>query len=259
MEPGGAAGPSGGAGATGRPGGGLMQAWKAGGGTDGMDALRQEVNKAAASKAAAQAAAAAAAAAARAAAKRRALGGVAAELAGQKGPPPLPFQLKEVLSILREADGHPRSFQELGEQLPAYDFSEGGPLRGALLTNALVAPVPGGVAYRSEHGIRSKDDLLRHVRTQPAGLPAKRFKDAYRSVVEDAERLRGEAAGLAPLGAGPAGGEGAGVSGRARPGAGQSAPRRGGGRGQAAGGRCPLHTWCTPMIPLPAIPPRPCP
>jgi hypothetical protein len=185
--------PAGGGGGLPRPGG-LMQAWKGG---DGMAALREGVNRAAADRAAAQAAAAAAAAAARAAAKRRAQGGLAAELAGAGGPPPLPFQIKEVLGILRDADGDPRSFQELGEQLPVYDFSEGGPLRAALLTNALVSEVPGGIAYKSEHGVRSREDLLRHIKSNPAGLPSKRFKDAYRSVLEDAEKLRGAGGGLA--------------------------------------------------------------
>jgi hypothetical protein len=166
-----------------------MQAWKGG---DATAALRSEVNRAAATHAAAAAAQAAAAAAKAAAAKRRAQGGMAAELVGMKGPPPLPFQIKEVLRILREADGHPRSFQELGEQLPDYDFSEGGPLRAALLTNTHVAAAGGGaVAYKSEHGIRSREDLVRHIRGQPAGVPAKRVKDAYRTVLEDAEKLRG--------------------------------------------------------------------
>ncbi|GBF97888.1 hypothetical protein Rsub_10243 [Raphidocelis subcapitata] len=191
MDPSGA-GPGGGkpGGAAGG-GGGLMQAWKGGAG-GGMAALRQEVNKAAANKAAADAAAAAAAAAARAAAKRKAAGGMAADLVGAKGPAPLPFQIKEVLQILRDADGHPRSFQELGEQLPAYDFSDGGQLRAALLTNTHVAAVEGGLAYKSEHGIRCKDDLLRHIRNHPSGAPAKRVRDAYKTVQEDAERLRAE-------------------------------------------------------------------
>lgn len=185
MEP---AGPSGGGGdgtRAGKPGLGLMQAWKGG---DGMAALRQEVNKAAADKAAAQAAAAAA----RAAKRKGAPGG---DTAARKGPPPLPFQIKEVLKILRDADGHPRSFQELSEQLPAYDFSEGGPLHTNLLGNQLVQAVDGGLAYKSEHGIKSKEDLLRHIRNQPSGVPSKRIRDAYRSVLEDADKLKGEGRG----------------------------------------------------------------
>lgn len=160
-----------------------MQAWKAG----GEAALRNEAVRVAQQ----QKDAAVAAAAQRAAMKRK--GGPGGDPGGRQGPPPLPFQIKEVLRTLREADGHPRSFQELSEQLPSYDFAEGGQLRSALLSNTHVHAVDGGgLAYKSEHGIRSKDDLLRHVRSQPSGVPTKRFKDAYRTVLEDAEKLRGE-------------------------------------------------------------------
>lgn len=45
------------------------------------------------------------------------------------------------------------------------------------------------LAYRSEHGIRDADALLRHIRARPAGTKANDVRDAYRAVLEDADAL----------------------------------------------------------------------
>ena len=194
MDP---SGPAGGAGPSGSSkqasGGGGLAAWRGGGGDGAVAAMREETARVAAQQAADAAAAKAAAAAARVAARRRALGPLAAELAAMDGPPPLPFQVKVVLEFLRDADGAPRSFDELDEALPELDFSAGGALRNALLSNTRVAAVGGGaLAYKSEHGVRGKDDLARHLRAQAAGVPGRRLKDVYRAALDDAEKLRGE-------------------------------------------------------------------
>ena len=63
-----------------------------------------------------------------------------------------------------------------------YDLSEGGELRNALLVNPRVELTPSGdgVSYRSEHGIKNREDLLKWLRSHPDGTKVSDIKDAYR-------------------------------------------------------------------------------
>lgn len=93
--------------------------------------------------------------------------------------------------------------------LPAsYDLTPGGRLHTELVRQPRVAQTtrPAGgaaqgpasssstavvvrLAYRSEHGIRDADALLRHIRARPAGTRASDVRDAYRAVLADADAL----------------------------------------------------------------------
>lgn len=115
---------------------------------------------------------------------------------------PLAKQVKDALAILRAAEGKPLSADDMRAAglSPSYDLTPGGKLHTELVRQPRVAhstrpaPTPGQpavsrLAYRSEHGIRDADALLRHIRARPLGTKAADVRDAYRAVLDDADRL----------------------------------------------------------------------
>jgi len=129
---------------------------------------------------------------------------------------PLAKQVKDALAVLRAAEGRPLTADDMrAAGLPAsYDLTPGGRLHAELVRQPRVAqttrgaaPAGGGgggagaassssssgvvvrLAYRSEHGIRDADALLRHIRARPAGTKASDVRDAYRAVLDDADAL----------------------------------------------------------------------
>ncbi len=121
-----------------------------------------------------------------------AAGAAATAAAGSGAKVPLAKQVKDVLDFLQAGEGYPRSLEEVKGHLPQYNFSANGELVTNLLSNPRVEVSDAGFAYKSEHGIRSKDQLLRYLRAHPDGTKALDIKDAYRAVLEDAEALKAE-------------------------------------------------------------------
>jgi hypothetical protein len=131
-------------------------------------------------------------------------GGTGSPGGSAAAPPTVPLakQVKDALAILRAAEGRPLTADDMrAAGLPAsYDLTPGGKLHTELARQPRVAqstrpnPLPGQpplsrLAYRSEHGIRDADALLRHIRARPLGTKAADVRDAYRAVLDDAERL----------------------------------------------------------------------
>eukprot|EP00877_Chromochloris_zofingiensis_P012678 jgi/Chrzof1/7664/Cz02g32050.t1 len=126
--------------------------------------------------------------------KQRPRSGVA--VTGRPGPPdgpvPLAKQVKDVLDFLQEGEGYPKNWEEIQERVPYYDVGEGSELRANLVSNPRVDLNHEGLAYKSEHGIRNKDDLLLYIRRHPEGTRTVDIKDAYKAVLDDIEALKAD-------------------------------------------------------------------
>lgn len=103
---------------------------------------------------------------------------------------PINKQTKDVLDCLFNA-GQPLTAEEIQEKT-RFSVGVGTPLFAALQNNGKVEYRNGLFHYKSQHSIKSKNDLLQFIRRAPDGTHVTEIKDSYKTVLDDVKALKDE-------------------------------------------------------------------